>query len=112
MTKGTFKNKTGDSTELFLINIIDKIPENHPVRPIDSVVNNLDINDLINMYLGGGCLADHPKMINKLLFYSHLSNIYSCRKIAKSLSENIHFVFISGNSTPDFRTNNILNALI
>jgi putative transposase len=42
----------------------------------------------------------------KILFYSYLSNIYSCRKIAKSLNENIHFMYIAGNSTPDFRTIN------
>ncbi len=45
-------------------------------------------------------------MMIKVLFYSYLSNIYSCRKIAKALNENIHFMYISGNSTPDFRTIN------
>jgi transposase len=106
MAKLTFKNQTGNSPELFPINIFDKIPQNHPVRLIDSVVNNLDISDLINMYLGGGCSAYHPRMMIKVLFYSYLSNVYSCRKIAKALTENIHFMYISGNSTPDFRTIN------
>ena len=106
MAKVTFKHQTGNTPELFPINIFDKIPENHPVRLVDSVVNNLDISDLINMYLGGGCSAYHPRMMIKILFYSYLSNIYSCRKIAKALTENIHFMYISGNSTPDFRTIN------
>lgn len=106
MAKVTFKNQTGNTPELFPINIFDKILENHPVRLVDSVVNNLDISDLIQMYLGGGCSAYHPRMMIKVLFYSYLSNVYSCRKIAKALSENIHFMFISGNSTPDFRTIN------
>jgi transposase len=106
MAKVTFKNQTGNTPELFPINIFDKIPENHPVRLVDSVVNILDISDLINMYLGGGCSAYHPRMMIKVLFYSYLSNVYSCRKIAKALTENIHFMFISGNSTPDFRTIN------
>jgi transposase len=35
-----------------------------------------------------------------------LSNIYSCRKIEKALGENIHFMWLSGHSTPDFRTIN------
>lgn len=106
MAKVTFKNQTGNSPELFPINIFDKIPENHPVRLVDSVVDNLDISDIINMYLGGGCSAYPPRMMIKVLFYSYLSNVYSCRKIAKALTENIHFMFISGNSTPDFRTIN------
>ena len=106
MAKVTFKNQTGNTPKLFPINIFDKIPENHPVRLVDSVVNNLDISDLINMYLGGGCSAHHPRMTIKVLFYSYLSNVYSCLKIAKADTENIHFMFISGNSTPDFETIN------
>jgi len=41
-----------------------------------------------------------------LLIYSYLSNVYSCRKIEKALQENIYFMWLSGNSTPDFRTIN------
>jgi transposase len=77
-----------------------------PVRLVDSVVNDLDISDIVKLYKGGGCSAYHPRMMIKVLFYSYLSNIYSCRKIAKALTENIHFMYISGNSTPDFRTIN------
>ena len=106
MAKVVFKNQTGSSPELFPINIFDKIPDNHPVRLVDTVVNSLDISDIIKKYKGGGTSAYHPRMMIKVLFYSYLSNVYSCRKIAKALNENIHFMFISGNSTPDFRTIN------
>ncbi|MBK7739613.1 MAG: transposase [Saprospiraceae bacterium] len=40
------------------------------------------------------------------MFYSYLSNTYSFRKIAKALNENIHFMYLAGNTTPDFRTIN------
>lgn len=40
-------------------------------------------------------------MMLKVLFYAYLNNIYSCRKIEKALQENIHFLWLSGNSTPD-----------
>lgn len=106
MAKIVFKNQTGNSPELFPINIFDKIPANHPVRLIDSVVNSLDISDIIKKYKGGGTSAYHPRMMVKVLFYSYLSNVYSCRKIDRALNENIHFMYISGNSTPDFRTIN------
>lgn len=102
----SFKNQTGNTPEFFPINIFDKIPDNHPVRLVDSVVNMLDISGIIKQYKGGGCSAYHPRMMVKVLFYSYLSNVYSCRKIAKALNENIHFMFISGNSSPDFRTIN------
>jgi len=106
MSKVIFKNQTGNSPELFPVNIFDKIPENHPVRLVDTVVDALDISEIIKKYKGGGTSAYHPRMMIKVLFYSYLSNVYSCRKIAKALTENIHFMFISGNSTPDFRTIN------
>lgn len=106
MAKVVFKNQTGKSPELFPINIFDRIPDNHPVRLVDSVVDKLDISKILDLYKGGGCPAYHPRMMIKVLFYSYLSNVYSCRKIAKALTENIHFMYISGNSTPDFRTVN------
>lgn len=106
MAKVRFKTQTSNFPELFPINIFDLIPENHPSRLVDSIVNQLDISDITKLYLGGGCSAYHPKMMIKVLFYSYLSNVYSCRKIAKALTENIHFMFISGNSTPNFRTIN------
>jgi len=106
MAKIVFKNQTGNCPELFPVNIFDKIPDNHPVRLVDTVVNSLDISAILKKYKGGGTSAYHPRMMIKVLFYSYLSNVYSCRKIAKALGENIHFMFISGNSTPDFRTIN------
>ena len=49
-------------------------------------------------------------MLLKVLFYSYLFNIYSCRKIEKALQENIYFMWLSGNSTPDFRTINLFRG--
>ncbi len=106
MAKVVFKHQTGNTPELFPINIFDKIADSHPVRLVDIVVNSLDISKIIKLYKGGGTSAYHPRMMVKVLFYSYLSNVYSCRKIARALTENIHFMYISGNSTPDFRTIN------
>jgi transposase len=106
MAKVVFKNQTGNSPELFPINIFDRIAADHPVRLVDSVVEALDISEIIQKYKGGGTSAYHPRMMVKVLFYSYLSNVYSCRKIAKALTENIHFMYLSGNSAPDFRTIN------
>jgi transposase len=106
MAKALFKPLPLNSPELFPVNIFERIPENHPVHLISDVVDRLDISNIMAEYKGGGTTAFAPKMMLKVLFYSYLSNIYSCRKIAKALNENIHFMWISGNSTPDFRTIN------
>jgi transposase len=106
MAKALFKPLPLNSPELFPVNIFERIPENHPVRLINDVVDKLDISKIMAEYKGGGTTAFAPRMMLKVLFYSYLSNVYSCRKIAKALNENIHFMWISGNSTPDFRTIN------
>ena len=101
-----FKSLPAKSPSLFPENIYDKIPRNHPVRLVNEVVDSLDIEHIVKQYKGGGTTSFHPRMMIKVLFYAYLSNVYSCRKIEKALQENIHFMWLSGNSTPDYRTIN------
>src|SRR5690606_27123256 len=79
--------------------IFSRIPENHPVRLVNEVVDKLDVGQLIKQYKGGGTTSFHPRMMIKVLFYS-------CRRIEKALQENIHFMWLSGHSMPDYRTIN------
>jgi len=101
-----FKALPANSPELFPENIFDRISSSHPVRLVNEVVDQLDIDHIISQYKGGGTTSYDPRMLIKVLFYAYLSNIYSCRKIEKALEENIYFMWLSGNSTPDFRTIN------
>lgn len=105
-----FKALPANSPELFPENILDRIPANHPVRLVNEVVNGLNIDHIIKQYKGGGTTSYDPRMLIKVLFYAYLSNIYSCRKIEKALEENIYFMWLAGNSTPDFRTINYFRA--
>jgi len=106
MASTIFKELNGNQPSLFPENILDRIALNHPVRLVNEVVDNLDITTIVENYKGGGASSFHPRMMIKVLFYSYLCNIYSCRKIDNALQENIHFIWISGGSTPDFRTIN------
>jgi transposase len=106
MTNIRFKVLPSNAPELFAENIFDRIAENHPVRLVKEVVDQLDIDHIIKQYKGGGTTSYDPRMLIKVLFYAYLNNIYSCRKIEKALQENIYFMWLSGNSTPDFRTIN------
>lgn len=101
-----FKPLPSNSPGLFPEDIFGRIPSDHPVCLVSQVVDGLDLSHVISQYKGGGTSSYHPRMLVKVLFYSYLSNIYSCRKIEKALQENIHFMWLSGNSTPDFRTIN------
>jgi transposase len=82
------------------------IPEAHLVRVVDQVVDRMDMSDLMNLYEGGGTSAYHPRMLLKVLLYAYCIKIYTGRKIARALGQDIHFFWLSGMSRPDFRTIN------
>ena len=104
--KVQFKALPSNSPSLFPEDIFSRIPENHPVRLVNAVVDKLNIDHIIGQYKGGGTTSYHPRMLIKILFYAYLSNIYSCRRIERALQENIHFMWLSGHSSPDYRTIN------
>jgi len=101
-----FKEVTSQQSVLFPSNLSDKIAANHPVRLVNQIVDQLDIDDILSTYKGGGTSSYHPRVMIKILFYSYLNNVYSCRKIERQLQENIHYMWLSGEATPNFRTIN------
>jgi len=82
------------------------IPEKHLVRTVNEAVEKIDLSALMQQYKGGGSSSYHPKMMLKVLVYAYCEKIYSSRRIAKALRENIHFMWLSGENVPDFRTIN------
>lgn len=88
------------------------IPPNHLVRVVDSGIERMDLSPLLKRYEGGGTSSYHPKMMLKVLVYAYSQRIYSCRQIAKALRENIHFMWLSANNKPDFRTINRFRSTV
>ena len=82
------------------------IAANHPVRVVDDVLSKIDIEPLVRQYKTGGAGSYHPGMLLKVLVYAYINNIYSSRKIEEALQQNIHFMWLSGMSTPDHNTIN------
>ena len=87
-----------------------QIPPKHLVRIVNSSIEKMDLSALLAQYKGGGTSSYHPKMLLKVLVYAYTQQIYSSRKIAKALRENIYFMWLSGNQRPDFRTINRLRS--
>jgi len=82
------------------------IVANHPVRVVDDVLSKIDIHPLVRKYKTGGGSSYHPGMLLKVMVYAYINNIYSSRKIEEALQQNIHFMWLSGMSTPDHNTIN------
>jgi transposase len=78
----------------------------HPVRTVNAVLDKINIDSLLKRYKGGGCSSFHPRMLLKVLVYAYINNTYSSRSIEAALKENIHYMWLSGMSTPDHNTIN------
>ena len=92
MKRIRFKEYDQDQVILFPTRLDEHISEDSPVRLVSKIVNELDISAITKSYKPDGSLGYDPKIMLKILFYSYLSNIYSCRKMESALTESIHFM--------------------
>jgi len=82
------------------------IPASHPVRVVNQIVDQVDLDSVFSKYKGGGSSSYHPRMLLKVLIYGYLCNIYSSRKLESAIRENIYFMWLSGMQQPDHNTLN------
>src|SRR5690554_2453507 len=99
-----FKEYNQQQNWLFPPSIEELIPENHPVRIVNRVIEHLDIQNLIAAYNAEGKPSYNPKMMLKVMVYAYMDNIYSSRKIEKAMRENINFMWLSANQVADHNT--------
>lgn len=106
MAKPVFKEYNQGQVVLFPPSLDEKLPADSPARLVSQIIDNLDISRVVDTYKGGGSSAYHPRMMLKVVVFSYLSNIYSCRKIENALHDRLSFMWLSGNQTPDHNTIN------
>src|SRR5476651_1750362 len=82
------------------------IPQSHPVRVVNEVINKLNIEPLLKAYHIRGSSSYHPRMLLKVLVYGYVTNIYSSRKLAAACRESVYFMWLSSMSYPDHNTIN------
>ena len=101
-----YKEYTQGQIILLPTDLEEQIPPKHMVRVVSAAIDKMDLSPLYARYKGGGTTSYHPRMMLKVLVYAYTQQIYSSRKIAKALRENIYFMWLSGIQRPDFRTIN------
>ena len=106
MAKLHFRPYIPNPTVLFPGRIDENIAANNPVRIVNTVVDNLNLDNFKKLYKATGRCPYHPEMMLKVIIYAYMNNIYSCRKIEKLLLRDIHYIRLSGNEHPDFITIN------
>ncbi|MBD2864800.1 IS1182 family transposase [Paenibacillus oceani] len=99
-----FKDYSTEQGELIPMYLSEWIPDDHLVRLISDIVDQLNLSDITKRYSNRGEEAYHPALMLKLLFYGYATGVFTSRKIRTAIDENIPFRWLCGGQKPDFRT--------
>ena len=84
----------------------DWLPEGHLAYFISEVVEELDLRVFYAPYEGDGRRKSpyEPRMMLKILLYAYTTGVFSSRKIAKKLEEDVAMRVLAANNFPQHRT--------
>ena len=84
----------------------DWLPEGHLAYFISDTIDALDLSAFHARYAEGGPRNQpfHPTMMVKVLVYAYASGVFSSRKIARKLHEDVAFRVLGANNFPKHRT--------
>lgn len=86
--------------------IQDWLPDGHLAHFINDTVDTLDLNAFHARYAkdGPGNQPFHPAMMVKVLVYGYATGVFSSRKIARRLHEDVAFRMLAAGNFPAHRT--------
>jgi transposase len=84
----------------------DWLPEGHLAYYISDAVDSLDLSAFHARYAKGGPRNQpfHPSMMVKVLLYGYATGVFSSRKLAKKLHEDVAFRVLAAGNYPKHRT--------
>jgi transposase len=84
----------------------DWLPDDHVAFFVSDLVDELDLSAITAVYETDdrGQPPYHPAMMTKLLVYGYCIGVFSSRKIARRLIEDVAFRVLAAGNRPDFRT--------
>ena len=106
MAEAVFKPYHQHQLMLLPLDLNEMVGKDHMVRVVNDIVEAIDPAILYNLYKGGGASAYDPLMMLKVIVYAYSSGIYSSRKIEAQTRENIHFLWLTGQTPLDHVTIN------
>src|SRR6202048_1420013 len=82
------------------------LPEGHLAYFINDTVATVDLSAFHARYAGGGSRNQpfHPLMMVKVLVYGYATGVFSSRKLARKLHEDVAFRVLAANNFPAHRT--------
>ena len=84
----------------------DWLPEGHLAYYISDTIDGFDLSAFHAKYVGGGQRNQpfHPTMMVKLLVYGYATGVFSSRKMARKLHEDVAFRVLAAGNYPAHRT--------
>jgi len=82
------------------------LPAGHLAHYISDTIDALDLSAFFKRYEGGGARNQpfHPAMMVKVLVYGYATGVFSSRKIARKLHEDVAFRVLGAGNFPKHRT--------
>lgn len=102
----TFRRYVPEQSLLLPPSPRDWLPEGHLAYFLSDTVDALDLKAFYEPYEGDGRRNSpyDPRMMVKLLLYGYATGVFSSRKIAKKLHEDVAFRVLAGENFPAHRT--------
>jgi transposase len=102
----TFRSYVPEQDLLLPPSLRDWLPDGHVAFFVSDLVDELDLSAITAVYdrEDRGQPPYHPAMMTKLLVYGYCVGVFSSRKIARRLLEDVPFRVLAAGNTPDFRT--------
>jgi len=104
----TFRPYQPEQLLLLPPSLSDWVPERHLSRFISDVVEDLDLSAIESEYEEEerGYPPYHPRMMTKVLLYAYATGVYSSRRMAARMLDDVPFRYLAAGNEPDFRTIN------
>ena len=102
----SFRPYAPDQDLLLQPRLQEWLPEGHLSYFINDVIEELDLRAFYKRYEGDGRRKSpyEPRMMLKVLIYAYASGVFSSRKIAKKLEEDVAFRVLAADNFPQHRT--------
>lgn len=102
----TFRPYSPDQELLLPPSLNEWLPEEHLAYFVSDVVEELDLSAFYARYEGNGRRNSpfDPRMMLKVLIYAYATGVFSSRKIARKLEEDVAFRVLAAGNFPRHRT--------
>ncbi|MFH1620412.1 MAG: IS1182 family transposase [bacterium] len=106
MTERTFRPCDRDQMLLLPPSLREWLPKGHLVYFVADLVESLDLSEILDCYGGParGTVPYDPKMLTAVLIYGYCTGVFSSRRIARKLDEDVALRVLAANQRPDHGT--------